>query len=390
MKKNLRRRCVFLDRDGVITSGININVADETRLVPGAKEAIAKLKSAGFLVICVTNQGGIGENLDGSVRWKGRPLTREALAAIHVRLAELLGDCAKLDAIKFCPHSKSVVCPCRKPAAGMITEAAAEFDVDLAASFMVGDRASDIQAGVNAGTTNILVLTGPDGDQTTEKDGLPAGTKVVPSIVEAADYILSLGSSVPAALPADPAGERTMSASDLVKEVARAEGAKSAVIMVGVPASGKSTFCDPLVAEGYERHNMDAIRLELFGDEGIIGDEKGAKLVRDTFRKRLEESLAAGKRVLIDNTNFNQRTRQPVLDRLAAAGYTDVQLLILDVPLDECLRRNAARARVVGEDFIRMAFAQLHGNGWPTSKEGKLIVIKPGKTRNEFKVSFPS
>ncbi len=398
------RRCVFVDRDGVVTSALNINVADETALVPGAREAIAMLRAAGFLVILVTNQGGLGENLDGSVRWKNRPLTREALAAIHARLAELLGEDARLDAVKVCPHSKSISCPCRKPSAGMILEAAAEWGIDLSGSFMIGDRATDVEAGNNAGVTSILVLTGPDGAQTKEKDIVGAGTLVLPSLLEAAKHILAQPApkrtrakatkksttTKNALVTSEKKPADTMTAAELIAQIARPQGAKSAVLMVGVPASGKSTFCDPLETRGYVRLSMDAIRKELFGDEGIIGDDKGAKLVRETFRQRLEEQLAAGKRVLIDNTNFSQRTRKPVLDRISAAGYTDVQLLILDVPLDECLRRNKGRTRVVNEEFMTMTYRELHGSGWPTSQEGKRVVIKPGTTRDEFVVTFPA
>lgn len=421
-------RCVYLDRDGVVTALLNINTPDQTVLIKGVREAIAKLRAAGFLVILITNQGGIGENLDGTVRWKNRPLTREMLALIHAFLQELLGDEARLDDIKFCPHSKAVQCKCRKPEPELILEAAREHGIDLAGSYMIGDRATDIEAGNNAGVTPILVLTGPDGAQTAEKDLVPPGTLILPSLVEAAEYILSQPARKPArrktpkkaksaakpvlsvtdtlsavrqavgsvketeSKPLQAAVKKadgTMTTAELVAHVARLEGAKSVVVMVGIPASGKSTFCDPLEKLGYVRLNQDAIRKELFGDESIIGDAKGAKQVRELFRQRLEEQLAAGKRVLVDNTNFNQRNRKPTLDRISAAGYTDVQLLILDVPLEECLRRNAARSRVVPEDFMRLAYGELHASGWPTSAEGKRIVVKPGTTRDEFVVSFP-
>ncbi len=184
-------RCVFLDRDGVINVGINVTKASDFQLLDGAKDAIARLKKAGFKVIVATNQGGLGEKLDGSIHWPAHPLTREALAEIHARMLELLGDEAKPDAIKVCPHSKSIVCPCRKPLPGMLTEAAKEFKINLARSFMVGDRDTDVATGTAAGATGILVLTGPDGAESKDKKRVPAGTPIFASLKEAADWILT-------------------------------------------------------------------------------------------------------------------------------------------------------------------------------------------------------
>ena len=190
-KKKLLKRCVFLDRDGVINEGINVNTAADMRLLPGAKEAIARLKKAGFLVVIVTNQGGLGEALDGSIQWKGHPLTRENLTKIHAEMLRLLGDDAQPDLIKICPHATSLGCPCRKPKDGMLREAAAELGIDLTKSYMVGDRTSDVLAGTNAGATGILVLSGPDGANCKDKKEVAVGTPIHASLKEAADWILS-------------------------------------------------------------------------------------------------------------------------------------------------------------------------------------------------------
>ncbi|MBX9725522.1 MAG: AAA family ATPase, partial [Candidatus Obscuribacterales bacterium] len=125
------------------------------------------------------------------------------------------------------------------------------------------------------------------------------------------------------------------------------------------------------------------------GDESKIGDDAQQKLGRETFRNELETALAQGLNVLVDNTNFNQRTRNPVLDRVKRAGYTDVQLLVLDVPLDECLRRNSKRKRVVAESLIRMMHGSLHGDGWPQAAEGKVVTIAPTDDRQIYSVQFP-
>lgn len=179
---------VFLDRDGVINSGGLINKPEELKLIDGVVEAIASLKQAGFVVGVVTNQGGLSEDLSGNVTWKKAPMNRAALAAIHAEMLRLLGPTAQPDFIKFCPHAKKVNCDCRKPKAGMLRQAAAEFNVDLAKSYMVGDMATDILAGVSAGATPLFVLTGFEPEQ---KDKCPPGTLVFPSLREAAAFILS-------------------------------------------------------------------------------------------------------------------------------------------------------------------------------------------------------
>lgn len=187
-KSSPQKKGVFLDRDGVINSGGLINKPADLVLIPGVVEAIASLKQAGYVVGVVTNQGGLSEDLNGNVTWKNAPMNRAALASIHAELLRLLGPTAQPDFIKFCPHAKKVDCECRKPKAGMLRDAASEFDIDVSKSFMVGDMATDIQAGINAGATPLFVLSGFEPQQ---KDKCPAGTLVFPSLVEAAAFILS-------------------------------------------------------------------------------------------------------------------------------------------------------------------------------------------------------
>ncbi|MBS1990103.1 MAG: HAD-IIIA family hydrolase [Cyanobacteria bacterium SZAS LIN-3] len=185
-----KRACVFLDRDGVINTGGLINSASDLKLIPGAARAIASLKKAGYLVGICTNQGGLSEDFDGNVVWKQRPLNREKLAEIHAELSRQLGAKAQPDFIKICPHAKKIVCTCRKPKGGMLTEAGKEFDVDMSRSFMVGDMATDVLAGIDAGVAPLFVLSGFEPEQ---KDKCPAGTLVFPSLKEAAAHIIKTG-----------------------------------------------------------------------------------------------------------------------------------------------------------------------------------------------------
>src|SRR5579864_888877 len=123
-------RAVFLDRDGVINEGGQINRPEEVRVFPGAAEAIARLREAGFAIVVVTNQGGLGEGFDGRVMWRRAPLNRQDLENIHEELLRQLGPEAEPDLIKVCPHATFLNCNCRKPKAGMLRSAARELDLD--------------------------------------------------------------------------------------------------------------------------------------------------------------------------------------------------------------------------------------------------------------------
>lgn len=153
------RRCVFLDRDGVINEEIEyLHDPDRLVLVRGAAEAIAALGRAGAAVVVVTNQAGIARGM----------YTERELAAVTARLDELLGSAGgRLDATYFCPHHPEagagayrIACRCRKPAPGMLERAAAELGLDLARSVIVGDRETDLLAGRAAGCAAVLVRTG--------------------------------------------------------------------------------------------------------------------------------------------------------------------------------------------------------------------------------------
>lgn len=146
-------RAVFLDRDGVLNRPIVIDGRpfpprriEDLEMSQGAPEACAALKSAGFLLIVVTNQPDIARGT----------LAVEELSALHASLLTRIA----LDAVLWCPHDDVDACPCRKPAPGMLIEAAARFDIALADSVMVGDRWRDIEAGRRAGCRTVFVDAG--------------------------------------------------------------------------------------------------------------------------------------------------------------------------------------------------------------------------------------
>jgi D-glycero-D-manno-heptose 1,7-bisphosphate phosphatase len=147
------RPAVFLDRDGVliythVVAGKPYAIRDaaEYQLLTGVQEACLHLKKAGFMLVVVTNQPDLDNQL----------VTPETMRAIHARLREDL----PLDGIYVCPHDKRRGCSCRKPQPGMLAQAAQELALDLKNSWMVGDRASDVAAGNSAGCRAVFIDCG--------------------------------------------------------------------------------------------------------------------------------------------------------------------------------------------------------------------------------------
>jgi D-glycero-D-manno-heptose 1,7-bisphosphate phosphatase len=143
-------RAVFLDRDGVLNEAVvknglphAPNRLEDFRVYPEAAHALQRLKDAGYVLIVVTNQPDVAR---GEVK-------REVVEAINVRLLEAL---PMLDHVRIC-WDDGDQSPCRKPKPGLILDGATAYGVDLAASFMVGDRWRDVDAGANAGVRTILV-----------------------------------------------------------------------------------------------------------------------------------------------------------------------------------------------------------------------------------------
>lgn len=146
------RAALFLDRDGTILEEVDFLCRPEdVRVVPGAAETIAALARRGVPVVVVTNQSGIG---------RGYFSEADFHAVNRAMAAELARAGAALTRIYFCPDTPDRATPRRKPGAGMLLEAAAELDVDLGVSALVGDKLSDLLAARAAGCAAVLVRTG--------------------------------------------------------------------------------------------------------------------------------------------------------------------------------------------------------------------------------------
>lgn len=164
-QKNLSnpQKCVFLDRDGTLNKYVGfLRHIDQLELLPGAAEAVRKINESGYLAIIVTNQPLIARG----------EVTVPELREIHNKLETLLGqEGAYVDGIYYCPHHPhkgyegevpelKIDCQCRKPKPGLLYQAAKDFHIDLAASYMVGDGDNDVQCGINAGCTPVLLTDG--------------------------------------------------------------------------------------------------------------------------------------------------------------------------------------------------------------------------------------
>lgn len=147
-----RNPAVFLDRDGTVIREKNyLSKIKDLRLLSGAVAGMKLLKKAGYKLVLITNQSGIGRGY----------FTEAKLKKIHVRLAEMLKEKgAPLDAIYYCPHLPDDECACRKPKLGLIRKAGKRLNLDLKRSFSVGDHPGDFLLGQNMGGKGIFVLTG--------------------------------------------------------------------------------------------------------------------------------------------------------------------------------------------------------------------------------------
>lgn len=147
-------KAIFLDRDGVInrkakTEDEYVTCWEKMKILSGVPEAITLLNRSGFHVVVVTNQRAVAKGLISIVE----------LEAMHRRMCEYLASRgASVDAVYYCPHELQPPCECRKPSPGMLFEAARAHNIDLTASWMIGDSEKDVQAGVRAGCRTARVV----------------------------------------------------------------------------------------------------------------------------------------------------------------------------------------------------------------------------------------
>jgi D-glycero-D-manno-heptose 1,7-bisphosphate phosphatase len=145
----MKRPAIFLDRDGTLIEEVNyLSHVEDLRLFPFTQESVQILKDAGYLLVVVTNQSGIGRGI----------FAESDMHAVHEAIQNQLNGA--IGGFYFCPHLPCDGCVCRKPLTGMIDAATRDLDINLENSWMIGDKHVDVNAGRAAGLSTALVLTG--------------------------------------------------------------------------------------------------------------------------------------------------------------------------------------------------------------------------------------
>ena len=172
-------RAVMLDRDGVINDEVEfLHEPEKFKFMHGSIQGIKKMQEAGYKIVIVTNQAGIGLGY----------FTKEDFYKVNkVMLKGFKENGVIASRIYFCPHSLSEKCSCRKPDIGLIERAKNDLNLDLNRSWMIGDKTSDIQAGKNAGCRTILIRTGHAG---TDKEYDIKPDFVANNLIEAAEIMI--------------------------------------------------------------------------------------------------------------------------------------------------------------------------------------------------------
>ncbi len=178
-------KLIILDRDGVINleSPEFIKTPDEWIPIKGSLEAIARLSQAGYDVVVITNQSGIGRGL----------LTADMLSQIHVRMMDNVQQYGgKIQSVLFCPHLPDDDCGCRKPKVGLYQELTKRLNVSFSKVYSVGDSLRDLEAAKTAGAKPVLVKTG-NGKKTNQqiKESDLAGIPVYDRLSKFVDALLS-------------------------------------------------------------------------------------------------------------------------------------------------------------------------------------------------------
>jgi len=185
-----KHRAVFMDRDGTICEEVGyLDAVERLRLIPRAGAAIKLLNDRGLKSVVVTNQSGVARGFFSESR----------LQELHKELGrQLREEGAYLDGIYYCPHHPSEgkepylkVCDCRKPASGLLLQAAVDLSLDLQSSYVIGDHDSDVECAQRVGAKGILVLTGHGGEFLAQNESrLVSPSFIAPDLYAAVEWLI--------------------------------------------------------------------------------------------------------------------------------------------------------------------------------------------------------
>lgn len=201
---NSKTKAIFIDKDGTLVKDVPYNVdTDKIELMPDAIESLKKLDQAGFKLFIISNQSGLARGL----------FLLKKLTRMFTFLDKLLAsNGVNLDGVYVCPHHPEGIikkyakkCYCRKPAPGLIIQAAKEHNIDLEESFFIGDILNDVEAGIRAGCKTILVDNGNETEWVTSKLRTP--DIIVNNLTEAIAFILTRTKDISYAHPGGAARE---------------------------------------------------------------------------------------------------------------------------------------------------------------------------------------
>lgn len=178
----MKNKAILMDRDGTVIKekpGTYLSDPKGVKLYKNTLKAFKLFKEMGYKLFIVSNQSGIGRGYFGEAE----------VNAVNQRMCQLLKEAADIDGIYYCPHAPNENCPCRKPAPGLGLKLIKEHNIDVANSFMIGDKKSDIDFAANIGMRGIMVLTANGKRQKAKYAPQLKNVKICLDIYGAAKYI---------------------------------------------------------------------------------------------------------------------------------------------------------------------------------------------------------
>ncbi len=185
LKTRTIEKIIFIDRDGVINEdliGDYIKKWEDFRFIPGSLEALRKFNSSQYGIVIISNQAGIGDGVYSE---------KELNDITYKMLYELKKELIDVKRIYYCLHGKDAGCDCRKPKTGLFKQAAKDISFNPSETYFIGDKVSDMEAGKKFGLKTLFVLTGHGSIDQSRLTSELQPEKILPSIKEAADYILN-------------------------------------------------------------------------------------------------------------------------------------------------------------------------------------------------------